>query len=74
MKKYMSYREAAEFTGISGGTLYALVSRNQIPHFRIGPRLVRFHMDDLKRFLAERKQSGTGFTTEKALNEKSKNK
>ena len=38
----LDYDEAARLLGLCVGTLYALVSRRQLPHFRLGPRIVRF--------------------------------
>jgi excisionase family DNA binding protein len=53
-KVYLSYKEAADFLGITVGTLYSLVSHKGIPHHRIGKRLVRFSKAELQRWL-ERK-------------------
>ena len=43
----IAYREAASLLGLPVGTLYALVSRRQIPHVRLGRRLVRFDAAEL---------------------------
>lgn len=51
----VDYREAAEFLGLPIGTMYALVSRREIPCFRLGPRLVRFRMGELESWLAARR-------------------
>ena len=40
--EYLSYDELSKVLGLPKGTLYSLVSRNQIPHIRISKRLVRF--------------------------------
>ncbi len=52
--QFMNYEQAAEFIGITVGTLYSMVARTAIPHHRIGPRLVRFSRDELRAWL-ERK-------------------
>jgi len=38
----INYNQAAEMLGFPTGTLYSLVSRNAIPHYRFGPRFIRF--------------------------------
>jgi len=50
----MDYYEAAAYLGLSKGTLYAMVSRRQIPHVRLGPRLVRFSRAELDAWLDAR--------------------
>jgi excisionase family DNA binding protein len=50
----MSYDEASEFLGILKNTLYCMVSRQQIPHFRLGPRFVRFRRCELEEWLDAR--------------------
>ena len=47
----MNYEEAGRFLGLKTGTLHAYVSRRQIPHLRIGPRLVRFDRHELEAWL-----------------------
>jgi excisionase family DNA binding protein len=46
-EKYFDYEEASVFLKICIGTLYALVSRRQIPHVRFSGRIVRFSEKDL---------------------------
>lgn len=48
------YKQAAEHTGIPEGTLRAKVCTKQIPHIRIGPRMVLFDLDQLDAWMAER--------------------
>jgi excisionase family DNA binding protein len=52
--KFMNYEQAADFIGVTIGTLYSMVARRAIPHHRIGPRLVRFSGEELRAWL-ERK-------------------
>jgi excisionase family DNA binding protein len=50
----LTYIEAAEFTGIAVTTLYTMVCRKQIPHVRLGKRLVRFPRAELDAWMRER--------------------
>lgn len=45
------YKGTSQLTGLPTGTLYSLVSRGQIPHIRLGPRLVRFDEDEILKWL-----------------------
>ena len=38
----MSYAQAAKWLGVPVGTLYCWVYQRKVPHFRLGPRTVRF--------------------------------
>lgn len=49
----LDYTSAAEFLGVKVGTLYSMVSRGQVPHTRIGRRLVRFPRPALEAWLGE---------------------
>jgi excisionase family DNA binding protein len=49
----LTYREAARMLGLPRGTIYSMVHHNQIPHVRLGKRLVRFDVDELRRFVDE---------------------
>lgn len=51
MKEKLRYREAAALLHMPVGTLYALVSRRQIPHIRLSPRLVLFDRETLEKWL-----------------------
>lgn len=53
--RYLNYKRAAEYLDIPLGSLRSLVSRKEIPHFRIGPRKVTFDIADLDQWLAGRK-------------------
>ena len=50
----LDYKHAAALTGIKVNTLYSMVARREIPHLRLGPRLVRFSRTELERWLQER--------------------
>lgn len=45
--KYLSYKEVCEIFSIKQSTLYALVSRKQVPHHRLSKRLVRFKYEEV---------------------------
>jgi hypothetical protein len=49
--------------GINVGTLRAMVCRKRIPHIRISPRVVVFDIDELDRWLAERRVDVDAATT-----------
>lgn len=51
----LTYKDAADLLGLRPGTLYAMVSRHQIPHVRLGKRLVRFDAAELNQWLNERR-------------------
>jgi excisionase family DNA binding protein len=44
----LSYEDAAHLLGLPVGTIYSMVSKRQIPHVRLGPRLVRFERSALE--------------------------
>jgi len=50
----LTYADAARLLNLRLGTLYALVSRKEIPHVRLGKRLVRFSRNALTALIAER--------------------
>lgn len=39
---YWSYKQCSQMTGLALGTLYSMVSKNEIPHRRLAPKLVVF--------------------------------
>jgi excisionase family DNA binding protein len=53
--RMLTYTQAAEHTGIALGTLYAMVARREIPHFRLGRRIVRFSTRDLHVWMRHRR-------------------
>jgi excisionase family DNA binding protein len=54
----MTYVELARRTGIKIPTLYAMVSRGEIPHYRLGRRIVRFSVSEIRAWLNTRYQPG----------------
>jgi excisionase family DNA binding protein len=52
-QEHLTYREAAEYLNLPLGTLYSLVHHREIPHVRLGRRLVRFSRSALVQWLAE---------------------
>lgn len=49
----VGYVDAAAHIGIKIGTLRAMVHRRQVPHIRLGPRLVVFDVAALDHWLQE---------------------
>ena len=45
--EFLNYEQAATLMGLPRGTLYAWVCRRQVPHHRLGKRLVRFSKSEL---------------------------
>ncbi len=43
----ITYEAASEFLSVPLSTLYSMVSRRQVPHYRMGPRFVRFSRAEL---------------------------
>ena len=52
--KKLGYSEAAQLIGIAVGTLYSWVHKRQVPHIRLGSRLVRFSENELVRWLSDK--------------------
>jgi excisionase family DNA binding protein len=50
----MDIRDVAEWTGLSVGTLYHLISQRRIPVVRISSRCIRFRKSDIEQWLAEK--------------------
>jgi len=59
MTPLIGYQEAALRLGLKLGTLRAMVSRKQVPHLRIGTRLVLFDVAELDGFLATKRVAVT---------------
>jgi excisionase family DNA binding protein len=51
--RLLTYGEASDLTGWALGTLYAMVARKQIDHVRLGPRSVRFRLEDIERLIRD---------------------
>ena len=49
--KLINYNDAAAMMGVKIGTLYSMVARRQVPHLRLGPRLIRFSRAALEEWL-----------------------
>lgn len=49
----LTYAETAELLGVKRVTLYSMVSRHELPHVRLGPRLVRFRRSELAAWIAK---------------------
>lgn len=50
----VGYADAARYLGVPLGTLYWWVAERCIPHTRLGPRSVRFDLDELRDWVARR--------------------
>ena len=61
MEELWDIRRASQYLGIKRSTLYAMIERKEIPHYRIG-RLARFRQAEIDAWLLTKKQE-----TEKAI-------
>ena len=61
-KELITYSQAARYLGLKMGTLYAMVSRRQVPHVRLGPRLVRFDPQELQEWVEARRIAPAALT------------
>ena len=53
-KRLIDVREASTYLGLAVGTLYNLVSMKQIPHVKLGRKLL-FDLKDLDKWIEESK-------------------
>ena len=51
----LDYKSAAAYLGLSEFTLRRYVSLGFIPYLKLGPKLVRFNIQDLEKWLESRK-------------------
>jgi len=58
--KMVGYDGAEVFLGFPKGTIYSMVCKKQIPHYRVGPRHVLFCIDELKGWLKQHRVSAEG--------------
>ncbi len=56
--QWMYYELAEAVTGLRRGTLLSKVSRREIPHFRLGKRLVVFSRRELLAWMEQRRVAG----------------
>jgi len=52
----LTYQALARVTGIRVGTLYTMVCRGEIPHYRLAARLVRFSATEIAAWMTGRHQ------------------
>ncbi len=53
-QEFIDYKQLAKKIGLPMGTLYCLVSKQEIPHHRLGRRLVRFSLLEIENWLRAR--------------------
>jgi excisionase family DNA binding protein len=58
-RRLVGYPGAAAVLAVPVGTVKSWVSRGQVPHIRLTPRLVRFDLDELEQWIADRRVSPT---------------
>ena len=47
----LDYKALAKLLGLPVGTIHAWVHNKKIPHYRLGPRLVRFDAEEIQGWL-----------------------
>lgn len=52
----LTYQGLSRVTGIRVGTLYGMVCRNEIPHYRLAARIIRFSTSEIASWMAGRHQ------------------
>lgn len=52
--EHWGYKELADFLKCPRGTVYAKVSRRELPHYRISGRMVRFKKSEILAWMQER--------------------
>jgi excisionase family DNA binding protein len=55
-RPYLTYREAEQYTGVERTTLYRAMKRGKLRASGYGSRVVRFHRDELDRWMQSREQ------------------
>ena len=55
--EFIDYKKASQVLGIPMGTLYSWVSKKHVPHHRFGPRLVRFEVAELDKWVVSHRVS-----------------
>ena len=66
--KYVGYKTASQLIQVPMGTLYGLVSKKQIPHYRISKRMVLFSLEEIQQWIkGHRIEVGRAVTESTAL-------
>ncbi len=64
--EFLTYRQLATELNVPLGTLYGWVARHQVPHIRVGKRLVRFERNAIAAFVRERTVSVAEITARRS--------
>jgi len=56
-KNILTVKEVCELTGLARQTIYGLIYKREIPHFKFGPRLLRFRKDEILSWMESRHNS-----------------
>lgn len=54
-RRYLSIKEASEYTGLSPNTLYKWTEDEKFPHIDVGPKLVKFDKEEIDQWMKEHK-------------------
>lgn len=53
---FVNCKVASPFLAMPEGTVRSMVSRGQLPHYRLAPRVVRFRLSELEAWAAARRR------------------
>lgn len=56
MEKLLTVKEVAELLGLTRMSIYLMVHRGQIPHVKIGERILRFDQEEIRKWLEAKKR------------------
>ena len=56
--RFLTYSRASTYLAVPVGTLYSWVREGRIPHYRFGPRTVRFCEAQLEHWASKHHQAG----------------
>jgi len=52
-RRMLTYEEVAAMTSLPVGTLYSMVHRKELPHYRLSPKTVRFSENDIRKWIED---------------------
>lgn len=58
-QEWLTTREAADYLGLSRGSLQNMASNGQIPHYKLGKRCNRYRVTDLRELLLAKKRGSS---------------
>lgn len=56
-KVYATPKELSEFLNVPIKTIYGWIYQNKIPYIRIGPRLIRFDLVEIEKWISSKRRT-----------------